>query len=115
MINGIQPTPVRFERSQETASPPQRLATSLETGGADDKDDKRAQLAAAAKAFEAVFLRQMIGSMRQAKLAEDDLLGGGSAAEQFRDMQDAKLAEGMAGSFGIAELLQKQFEGLGGK
>jgi flagellar protein FlgJ len=75
---------------------------------------KREQLKAAAQAFEAVFLRQMIGSMRQASLAEDDLLGGGRAAEQFRDMQDAKLAEGMAGGFGIADLLLKQFDAAGG-
>ncbi len=74
---------------------------------------KSEQLKAAAQAFEAVFLRQMIGSMRQANLAEDDLLGGGRAGEQFRDMQDAKLADNMAdkGSFGIAELLLKQFGG----
>ncbi len=76
------------------------------------QNDKREQLKAAAQAFEAVFLRQMIGSMRQAKLVEDDLLGGGQAAEQFRDMSDAKLADNMAekGSFGIAELLLKQFD-----
>lgn len=77
-------------------------------------NDKREQLKAAAEAFEAVFLRQMIGSMRQANLADDDLLGGGRAAEQFRDMQDSKLADSMAdkGSFGIAELLLKQFGGV---
>jgi flagellar protein FlgJ len=75
-------------------------------------NDKREQLKAAAQAFEAVFLRQMIGSMRQASLAQDDLLSGGRAAEQFRDMSDAKLADNMAekGSFGIAELLLKQFD-----
>ena len=75
-------------------------------------DAKREQLASAAKAFEAVFLRQMIGSMRQAKLGED-MLGGGNAAEQFRDMQDARLADSMAeqGGFGIAELLLRQFGG----
>lgn len=79
-------------------------------------DAGREKLAAAAKAFEAVFLRQVIGSMRQADLG-DDILGGGNAAEQFRDMQDARLADEMAeagGGFGIAELLLKQFEGLGG-
>lgn len=77
-------------------------------------NDKREQLKAAAQAFEAVFLRQMIGAMRQAQLAEDDLLGGGRAGEQFRDMQDAKLADSMAdkGSFGVAELLLKQFGGM---
>ena len=73
---------------------------------------KREQLKAAAQAFEAVFLRQMIGSMRQASLAEDDVLSGGRAAEQFRDMSDAKLADSMSqkGSFGIADLLLKQFD-----
>ena len=73
-------------------------------------NDKREQLKAAARAFEAVFLRQMIGSMRQASLG-DEILGGGRAGEQFRDMSDAKLADNMAaqGSFGIAELLLKQF------
>jgi flagellar protein FlgJ len=72
------------------------------------------ELKGAAKAFEAVFLRQMIGSMRQASLAKDDLLSGGRAAEQFRDMSDAKLADSMSegGGFGIAELLLKQFKGL---
>ena len=72
--------------------------------------DKTEQLKAAAQAFEAVFLRQMISSMRQASLGEE-LLGGGRAGEQFRDMSDAKLADNMAekGSFGIAEMLLKQF------
>ena len=73
---------------------------------------QRAELAAAAKAFEAVFVRQMIGSMRAAKLAEDELFGGGQAAEQFRDLQDGKLADAMSGSFGIAQMLEKQFGAL---
>ena len=75
---------------------------------------KREQLKAAAQAFEAVFLRQMIGSMREASLGEDIM--GGRSAEQFRDMSDAKLADSMAqtGSFGVAELLLKQFDGMGG-
>jgi flagellar protein FlgJ len=67
------------------------------------------KLASAAKAFEAVFLRQMISSMRSASLGDE--LFGSSAGEQFRDMSDARLADSMAGGkgFGIAELLQKQF------
>lgn len=79
------------------------------------QSEKREQLKEAAKAFEAVFLRQVIGSMRQANLGEDIL--GGRAGEQFRDMADAKLADNMAetGGFGIAELLLKQFDGAGGK
>ncbi|MFN3944652.1 MAG: rod-binding protein [Allosphingosinicella sp.] len=73
--------------------------------------EQREQLKEAAKAFEAVFVRQMIGSMRQASLGDD--LFGSSAADQFRDMSDARLADSMAekGSLGIAELLLKQFEG----
>ena len=75
--------------------------------------DKKKQLEAAAKAFEAVFMRQMIGSMRQAKLTSDDdnPLGGGSAADQFRDLQDARLADSMVekGGFGIAQMLTRQF------
>ena len=55
------------------------------------------------------YLRQMLGSMRSAGLADD--LFGNQATEQFRDMQDSKLADSMAGDFGIADLLLKQFEG----
>jgi flagellar protein FlgJ len=78
-------------------------------------DVRREQLKAAAKAFEAVFVRQMIGSMRQAKLGEDML--GGSATDTFTEMSDAKLADSMAetGSFGIAEMLLKQFQGAGAR
>lgn len=74
----------------------------------------RAQLEAAAQAFEAVFLRQVIGSMRQARLAED--VFGSAATDQFRDMADANLADTMAdqGSFGIADLLLQQFGRNGG-
>ena len=72
--------------------------------------DRRAQLKAAAEAFEAVFLRQMIGSMRQAKLG-DELLGG-RAGEQFQELADARLADSMAKQqgFGIAEMLLQQFD-----
>lgn len=71
---------------------------------------QRSELRTAAQAFEAVFLRQMIGSMRQARLAEDPF--GSQATEQFRDMSDARLADEMSrqGSFGIAQMLIAQFE-----
>jgi flagellar protein FlgJ len=78
-------------------------------------DPQRERLRAAAEAFEAVFLRQMIGSMRQARLAEDPF--GSAASEQFRDMADARLADSMAQqrSFGIAEMLLAQFDRSGGR
>lgn len=67
------------------------------------------QLKKAAQAFEAVFLRQMISSMRSASLGDD--LFGSSATDQFRDMADARTADSMAasGGFGIADLLLSQF------
>lgn len=73
--------------------------------------EKKAELKAAAEAFEAVFMRQMIGSMRQAGFG-DPLLGS-SATDQFQEMQDARLADSMAeqNAFGIAEMLLAQFGG----
>lgn len=63
------------------------------------------RLAQAADAFEAIFLRQMIGAMRSANLTDDAFAGGSSG--QFRDMADAHVADSMAGSgkLGIAEAL----------
>lgn len=71
---------------------------------------KRAEMQQAAQAFESVFLRQMIGSMRQAKLGED--LFSSRATDEFRDMSDAKVAENMSanGGVGIARLLMQQFD-----
>jgi flagellar protein FlgJ len=66
-------------------------------------------LAKAAKALEAVFLRQMIASMRAPALADDPF--GSSSVTQFREMSDAKLAENMAGGFGIADMIEKQMKG----
>jgi len=70
-----------------------------------------AKVEAVAKQFEAVFMRQMIGAMRQASLS--DGLFDSSAEDQFRDMGDAKLADSMAGKggFGIAEMLTRQLGG----
>ena len=68
-----------------------------------------AGLKKAAQQFEAIFLRQMISSMRSASLGEDML--GSTAGDQFRDMADARTADSMAekGSLGIAEMLMRQF------
>ena len=87
-------------------------ALSSISGATPGQSPQRAQLEMAAQAFEAVFARQMIGSMRSPSLGED--LFGSDAGDQFRDMQDSKLAENMAssGSLGIAQMLLKQFEGV---
>ena len=75
-----------------------------------DTTAQRSALRAAAQQFEAVFLRQMIGSMRQAHLADD--IFGSQATDQFRDMADSNLADSMShqGVFGIAQLLLAQFD-----
>ncbi len=79
------------------------------------KAPAKGDLHAAAQKFEAVFLRELIGSMRKAKLADD--VFGSSATDSFREMADARTADSMAGlgQFGIATLLEKQFAGKGGK
>jgi flagellar protein FlgJ len=62
----------------------------------------------AAEAFEAVFVRQLIGSMRSSSLGDDIL--GSDASNQFRDMADAKTADNMAqqGALGIADMMIAQ-------
>jgi flagellar protein FlgJ len=77
------------------------------TGAGSDR--RQTEMRQAAQAFEAIFLRQMLGSMRQAKLADD--VFGSSATDQFRDMADGELANSMArqGGFGIADMLVNQF------
>lgn len=72
---------------------------------------EREKLVRAAQAFEAVFMRQMIGSMRQAKLGDD--LFGSDASDQFREMQDAQVADEMVengGGLGVAAMLIKHFD-----
>ena len=77
---------------------------------APDTAGQRNALRTAARQFEAVFLRQLIGSMRQAHLSDDML--SSQATEQFRDMSDASLADAMShqGVFGIAQMLLAQFD-----
>lgn len=70
---------------------------------------KDPSLRKAAEGFEAVMLRQMIASMRKAKLADDELFGS-SATDNFRELADAKTADSIAslGQFGIADMIEKQ-------
>ena len=92
-----------------TSLPLQSPATSLAPQDPTTQAQRNA-LRGAAQQFEAVFLRQMIGSMRQAHLADDPF--GSQATEQFRDMSDANLADSMShqGVFGIAQMLLAQFD-----
>ncbi|HEY9091462.1 rod-binding protein [Parasphingorhabdus sp.] len=73
------------------------------------------KLEQAAQAFEAIFVRTMIGAMRQASLGDD--LMGNKGSDEFRDMMDARMAEEMTQSkgsqmkgLGIADLLIAQWK-----
>jgi flagellar protein FlgJ len=70
--------------------------------------DQRADLAKAAKQFEAIFVRQMLAAARKANLGEG--LFDNSAVEQFQSMQDAKLADLVSdkGGLGLAGTIEKQ-------
>jgi flagellar protein FlgJ len=68
-------------------------------------------LADAARGFEQIFLRQMIGAMRGGSLG--DPLFGSAAETQFRDLFDARMAENLArqgSGLGIGALLIAQLE-----
>lgn len=73
-------------------------------------NEERAALVKAAQAFEAIFTRQLLGTMRQAGLGED--IAGSSAVDQFRELADAKMADGLSqqGGLGIANLILQQLD-----
>ena len=85
------------------------IATPATTAASSAPSPEMAKLKKTAQQFEAVFLRQMIGSMRTAS-GEDGIFDS-EATKQFQDMSDAKTAETMAGKgvLGIADMLVKQF------
>jgi peptidoglycan hydrolase FlgJ len=70
----------------------------ISSGGGISNDTSRLaskeNLEAAGARFEAIFVNMMLKSMRSAKLSEG--LFDSQAQEQFRDMQDQKLAQSMA-------------------
>ena len=84
-------------------------ATSSATAPSGATPANKASLEKTAQQFEAIFLRQMIGAMRSASLAEG--ISDSSATEQFQSMADSRTADALAGSnsMGIAQLLIRQF------
>lgn len=71
---------------------------------------ERQKLAAAAKQFEAIFVRQMLAAARAAKPAGEDNLFGGQAMDTFNSMQDERFAQVAAdhGAFGLAQAIERQ-------
>lgn len=88
-----------------SSSVPAAATPTLAGGGGDGG------LRKAAEAFEAVILRQLMSSMRQAKLGDD--IFGSSATDNFREMADARTADSIAAmrQFGIADMVERQFRG----
>lgn len=93
---------------QSTAAAP------LDAGSA-AKAQERVALQKAAKSFEAIFMRQLVGSMRKSGLGES--IDGSSAVDQFQEMSDANMADRLAsgagadgGGLGIAQLILQQLD-----
>lgn len=69
--------------------------------------DSRAQLAAAAKQFEAIFVRQMLSAARKSDFGGEALFGG-EGMDTFRQMQDDRFAEiaSQRGALGLAKMIE---------
>lgn len=94
----------------QIAGTAQAIGAASGSGVAPAPATQREELAKAAKAFEAIFVRQLVGSMRSASQGES--IDGSSAVDQFQEMADARLADGLAdkGGLGIAAMLLKQLD-----
>jgi peptidoglycan hydrolase FlgJ len=70
----------------------------------------RARLRQAAKQFEAIFVRQMLGAARAAKLGGENPLFGSQAMDSFNAMADERYAQIAAdsGAFGLAKSIETQ-------
>ncbi|NUN50957.1 MAG: rod-binding protein [Candidatus Brocadiae bacterium] len=70
---------------------------------------ERAALRTSAVEFEGLFLEMLMKSMR-ASVPEQGLINGGRGEAVFRRMQDAEMAQRMAGRFGIAEMIERALD-----
>lgn len=69
-------------------------------------------LRSVAEDFEALFVKQMLGSMRSTLDSENDLLHGGLSQDIFEDMLYDEYSRVMAktGSIGIADMIYNQLK-----
>lgn len=86
-------------------SSPMLAAGSLVSSHGSDRE----KLAAAAKQFEAIFLRQMLSAARKTDFGGEKLFGS-QGLDTFRTMQDEHFADQAAktGAFGLAAMIEKQ-------
>ena len=80
--------------------------TAAPTGGTQPQN-QREQLAAAAKQFEAIFVRQMLSAARKTDFGGEKLFDS-QAMGTFRQMQDERVADTVAntGAFGLAKMIE---------
>jgi peptidoglycan hydrolase FlgJ len=90
----------------------QAVSLAAKADGAEAASDSD-EIRKVAESFEAIILRQLLASMRKAKLSED--VFGSSATDNFREMADARTADAMSNmrQFGIADMVEKQLRGYG--
>ncbi len=71
--------------------------------------NERAKLAAVARQFEAIFVRQMLAAARATSFGGD--ITGSSATNHFRQMQDDNFAAiaSEEGTFGLGAMIEHQF------
>jgi flagellar protein FlgJ len=72
------------------------------------KSSEREKLAGVSKQFEAIFVRQMLSAARKTDFGGDDLFGGNSAIDTFREMQDSQFADiaSNTGTLGLAKQIE---------
>lgn len=92
-----------------------RLLVSSSDNGQVNPEHARERLKKATQAFEAVFVKQLLGQMRKS-MTGSSLFGSSQQAGMYQDMMDDALSTQISktGSFGLAKTLYKSMEkGLG--
>ena len=91
------------------AAPPPASTTPATAPAPAPAGKDREQLKAAAKQFEAIFVRQMLAEARKAHFGGDELFGS-QGMDTFRQMQDERFADIASdrGAFGIGRMLEAQ-------
>lgn len=85
------------------------LVASTTPPAAPSSAPEREKLKAAARQFEAIFVRQMLAEARKTSFGGSELFGS-QGMDTFRQMQDERFADiaSERGAFGIAKMLELQ-------
>ncbi|MFO8064703.1 MAG: rod-binding protein [Spirochaetota bacterium] len=100
MIDPVGANLARFQTARSAAPDPRGVETS------------DARMKEVSKQFEALFLEQMLSSMRDTLDKDSRMLHGGQGEDYFEDMLYKEYAQIMAKrtDFGIAEMVQKSVD-----